>query len=529
MGGRRAAALITAAIALLGPAAAAQAAFPGSPGAIGFTRLTIASDSTQPFVLPPGGSPFAPNPGPGDDPAWSPDGRRVAFVRSGATTTQDIWVMNADGSGAAQITHLDFFAVDPTWSPDNSHVAFIHVFDGTDGILIANADGSGTPTRIPGSGDGDASPAWSPDGTRIAFRHFNNGTSAFEIWVTNVNGDNRHPLDIPSDPAPIDGFPAWSPDGTTVYFSRGGTGLNCDAHEQIRAIPATGGLSRPLSADPNLSDGEPAPSPDGALIAFSRCVNQTSGARQLFVMPAVGGPATQLTSDASVSDTDPDWQPTAPRFASPPSISGRGVNNQTLTATAGSSPGGGATTLQFERCAGTSCVAIPGASATRAGAAASSATYKLTSGDLGKAVRVKQTQTNAVGSTSSESAPTSKIVPSSGHCSNRFAGTSKANRILGSRGSDRISGGSGNDTLTGLGGADCISGGVGNDRISGGSGNDTISGGAGRNRITAGAGNDAINIRNHKRDTVNCGKGRDRVTADRVDKLRGCERVKLRR
>jgi Ca2+-binding RTX toxin-like protein len=181
-------------------------------------------------------------------------------------------------------------------------------------------------------------------------------------------------------------------------------------------------------------------------------------------------------------------------------------------------------------------VAIPGASATRVRAAATTITYKLTSADLGHAIRVHQTQTNSLGSTSADSAPTKGVVPSGGHCSNRFAGTAKADRITGSRGSDRIAGGRGRDRLSGLAGADCLSGGAGNDRLSGGTGNDTISGGAGndtinagrgRNTVSGGTGNDTINVRNHKRDRVNCGKGRrDRVRADRFDKLRGCERVR---
>jgi hypothetical protein len=316
--------------------------------------------------------------------------------------------------------------------------------------------------------------------------------------------------------------------------------LGCLSHSQIWVVPAGGGLARDISPDPSISDYEPAVSPDGSQVAFSRCDDPTDDLHHLYVMPAVGGAASPLTSGTQVTDGDPDWQPTAPRFASQPSISGNAVNNQTLTAAAGSSPGGGPTSLQFLRCDahGANCVAIPGASASRAHAAASSASYKLTSADLGHAVKVRQTQTNALGSTFADSAGTSSVVPSRGHCSNRFAGTARADRIKGSSGSDRIIGGRGRDHLSGGAGADCISGGAGNDVLSGGKGNDTISGGAGNDRITAGpgrnkvsggAGNDRINVRNHKRDIVNCGAGRkDRVIADKRDTLHNCELVKRR-
>ena len=63
--------------------------------------------------------------------------------------------------------------------------------------------------------------------------------------------------------------------------------------------------------------------------------------------------------------------------------------------------------------------------------------------------------------------------------------------------------------------------------MSGGAGNDRITAGPGRNKVSGGAGNDTINVRNHKRDIVNCGAGKkDRVVADKIDKLRGCERIR---
>jgi Tol biopolymer transport system component len=516
---RRLALLTVVSLAALGWTSIAQAAFPGSPGAIAFNRSTDPSDKVHLFVLPPGGTAFAFTTDPGSNPAWSPDGRRLALTRSGATS-EDLWVMNADGTGGVQITHLDGSSGSPSWSPDGTRIAFVHANDGNDGIQIVAADGTGTPMRIPGTGDGDTQPAWSPDGTRIAVRHFNNSTAVGEIWLVDVSGANLHPLSIPPDSTVNDGDPAWSPDGATVYFSRTGVTGGCTATGQIRTVPAGGGLSNPISPDPNQNDSQPTSSPDGSQVAFVRCdTRDTNSKRHLWVMSAFGGPATQLTSGASVDDSDPDWQPSAPRFSSAPSISGSAVNNQTLTATAGDSPGGGTTVLQFVRCAanGSACVPIPGASVSRARAAASNATYKLTSADLGHAVRVRQIQTNSLGSTSADSAPTRAVVPSPGRCSNRFTGTSRSDRIHGSTGSARISGGRGKDRLFGLAGSDCISGGAGND---------TINAGGGRNTVSGGTGNDIIDVRNDKRDRVSCGKGRDRIRADRTDKLRGCERIR---
>jgi Ca2+-binding RTX toxin-like protein len=323
-----------------------------------------------------------------------------------------------------------------------------------------------------------------------------------------------------------------APDGSRVYFAQGRLALGCFANPpfQIYSAPRDGGTPAPFSHDPSVSEYGIAPSPDGKQIAFTRCDDPADALDHIYVAAPDGSGAHAVTTGDHY-DNEPDWQPTAPRIGSPPTISGQAVNNQTLTASAGASGGSISTSLQFERCdaQGANCVPIPGASASRAHSAAASVKYKLTSTDLGHAIRLHEVDTNAIGSTTTDSAPTSSVAPSKGHCSNRFAGTAKADKIRGSRASDRISGGRGKDRLSGLGGADCISGGAGNDTLSGGNGNDTISAGPGKNKVSGGAGNDKINVRNHKRDVVNCGKGKkDRVVADKVDKLRGCEHVKRR-
>ena len=99
-------------------------------------------------------------------PAWSPDGSRIAFTgyRSGGAA---IWVMNADGSGARQVTMIgaygDYF---PSWSADGKWLAFQRSYMTTTQVGIVSVDG-GAPRllQLPGNA---YSPAWSPDGERIA-------------------------------------------------------------------------------------------------------------------------------------------------------------------------------------------------------------------------------------------------------------------------------------------------------------------------------------------------------------------------
>src|SRR5204862_44217 len=83
----------------------------------------------------------------------------------------------------------------------------------------------------------------------------------------------------------------------------------------------------------------------------------------------------------------------------------------------------------------------------------------------------------------------------------------------------------GDDLQVGTDCADVQRGGKGNDKQFGNGGADTQDGGAGKDKISGGAGNDTINAFDHTRDSINCGPGRDKATVDKVDLVRGCEKV----
>jgi Tol biopolymer transport system component len=135
---------------------------------------------------------------------WSPDGTRIAFVgaRSGIA---NIHVVNADGSGGRQVTHLGGWNEQPTWSSDGSHIAFANF----DGVYVAKADGSGGAQLLIPFGDW---PAWSPDGSRIAY-----GAAGGGIAVSKADGTGAVRL---TDDG-LDWMPAWSSDGERIAFARG--------------------------------------------------------------------------------------------------------------------------------------------------------------------------------------------------------------------------------------------------------------------------------------------------------------------
>src|SRR5918995_6094775 len=104
--------------------------------------------------------------------------------------------MNADGTGKTRITSpvpqadADTYDRWPAWSPDGTKIAFSRqVYPYTrDEIYVMNADGSGL-TRLTNNDTEDSVPTWSPDGTRIAFSSHRTGFD--EIWVMNADASQR--------------------------------------------------------------------------------------------------------------------------------------------------------------------------------------------------------------------------------------------------------------------------------------------------------------------------------------------------
>ncbi|HXF98945.1 MAG TPA: hypothetical protein VNJ46_10075 [Gaiellaceae bacterium] len=156
------AALTAAAAAALSGAGAAGAAFPGENGKIAFTSNR--DGNLEVYVMNADGSGQAnlsDNAAADLQPAWSPDGSKIAFT-SDRDGNLEVYVMNAaDGSGQANLSQNDAtLNFDPAWSPDGSKIAFTRSFNASaQQVYVMNADGSGQ-TNLSNEGAFDEDPAW---------------------------------------------------------------------------------------------------------------------------------------------------------------------------------------------------------------------------------------------------------------------------------------------------------------------------------------------------------------------------------
>ena len=232
--------------------------------------------------------------GQGDfDPAWSPDGTQIAFVRTYRLCQRgEIFVMNADGSNQRRLTQSQ---VDrhPTWSPDGRQIAFVRNSQCADGgaLLVMNADGSDQRDILDGW---SSRPAWSPDGSKLAVE--NNG----RILLISLDGSN--PLAIPEGlgSGEYATSPAWSPDGAKIAFIRS---ADCDINDcysvGIWTVNAHGSNPTKLADvySENLNW-----SPDGTKITFNN-------GSDLLVMNSDGSGITNITNTLNNKEFGPSWQP----------------------------------------------------------------------------------------------------------------------------------------------------------------------------------------------------------------------------
>ena len=310
------------AVAAAAATGSARGAFPGRPGLLVFQRdgdpntqiWTMTADGRDARRLTSG---YAAAIGP----VWSPNGRRIAFERTGADVGGDTEVVTVDARGKARKIVVAGTKVEGgtgvAWSPDGRRLVFLGVRKVPDaGLNVVGSDGRGLRALTTlGNRQVDYGPAWSPDGKRILFTRGNYapltqpGLRIKEtLYVIDANGRNLRRLVTLRDLSAIgqtgvdfDYEAAWSPDGKRIAYTR----ADANGAAEIWTMNADGSDKRNLSRDP-ADDRWPAWSPDGTKIVFS---SRRDGNGELYVMDAVtGAPQTRVTSTPT-DETRPDWQP----------------------------------------------------------------------------------------------------------------------------------------------------------------------------------------------------------------------------
>ena len=245
--------------------------------------------------------------GSGWAPAWSPDGKWIAYIIHRNDNNWPLVIIGSDGNHRQEVLTGDLYHF-PAWSPDGTQIAYSR----NGNIWVARVSMEGNSANVTDQRQvtflerQDASTSsWSPDGQQIVFASQlgdARGTASYsdpssgEIYVINVDGTGLHRL---TENSASDYGPDWSPDGSRIVFTSAR-----DGDDEIYTMSPDGSNLQQLTGN-DASDSSPTWSPDGTRIAFA---SGRDGKDEIYIMEAGGSNQTRLT-DGPTRNFLPAWKP----------------------------------------------------------------------------------------------------------------------------------------------------------------------------------------------------------------------------